>query len=69
MGNRQVRLAIQGLRYQIDLHQDKIDFERMKSEPNVELIYHWEQEVSAFTKRLERLESRLAVRRRRGRTG
>jgi hypothetical protein len=68
MGNRQIRLAIQGLRNQIDLHLDKINFEQMKQEPNEELIRHWEQEIGAFTERLERLESRLAARRRRGRT-
>jgi peptidoglycan hydrolase CwlO-like protein len=61
-------VAIQGLRNQIDLHLDKINFEQMKQEPNEELIRDWEQEIEAFTERLERLESRLAARRRRGRT-
>jgi peptidoglycan hydrolase CwlO-like protein len=69
MGNRQIRLAIQGLRNQIELHLEKIDFEQTKQEPNEELIRHWEQEIEAFTERLERLEARLAARRRRGRAG
>ncbi len=67
MGNRQIRLAIQGLRNQIDSHLDKINFERTKPEPNEEVIRHWQQEIDAFTERLERLEARLAARRRRGR--
>jgi len=41
MGNRQIRLAIQGLRNQIDSHLDKINFERTKPEPNEEVIRHW----------------------------
>lgn len=69
MGNRQVRLAIQGLHNQIELHLDKINFEQTKSEPNEEMIRHWEREIDAFTERLERLETRLAARRRRGRRG
>ena len=69
MGNRQVRLAIQGLRNQIDLHLDKINFEQTKPEPNEEMIRHWELEIGAFSERLERLEVRLAARRRRGRRG
>lgn len=69
MGNRQIRLAIQGLRNQIDLHRDKINFELAKPNPNERLIHHWEQEIEAFNERLERLEARLTARRRRGRTG
>jgi hypothetical protein len=67
MGNRQLRLAIQGLREQIDLHREKIALEQAKPHPNDRLIRHWEQEITAFTGRLERLESRLAAKRRRGR--
>lgn len=40
MGNRQVRLAIQGLHNQIEMHLDKINFERTKPEPNEEMIRH-----------------------------
>ncbi|MBP9503672.1 MAG: hypothetical protein KBF17_16060 [Candidatus Promineofilum sp.] len=68
MGNRQIRLAIQGLRNQIDLHYGKINVEEARPNPNGELIRHWEQEIEAFTERMERLEARLAARRRRGRT-
>lgn len=68
MGNRQIRLTIQGLPSQIEFHLAKIDFERMRPEPNEEVIRHWEQEIEAFAERLERLEARLAARRRRGRT-
>ena len=69
MGNRQIRLAIQGLRNQIDLHLGKINSEQLNPQPNQELIHHWEREIEAFTERLERLETRLAARRRRGRVG
>jgi len=40
MGNRQIRLAIQGLRYQIGLHYEKITDEEAKPIPNGELIRH-----------------------------
>lgn len=69
MGNRQIRLAIQGLRTQIDRHLEKIDLERARPHPNDDLIRHWEREIEAFTERMERLEARLTARRRRGRTG
>lgn len=67
MGNKQVRLVIQGLREQIDLHREKIANELLKPRPNERIIRHWELEIEAFSERLERLEVRLAVRRRRGR--
>lgn len=67
MGNKQIRLVIQGLRDQIDLHREKIDNELLKPQPNQRIIYHWELEIEAFSERLRRLEARLASKRRRGR--
>lgn len=67
MGNRQIRLAIIGLREQIDLHWEKIALEQAKPYPSENAIRHWEHEIATFTERMERLESRLAAKRRRGR--
>lgn len=67
MGNKQVRLVIQGLREQIDLHREKIANELQKPQPNQRIVRHWELEIEAFSERLERLETRLAAKRRRGR--
>lgn len=67
MGNRAIRKAIQSLRRQIEVHEEKIVQEREKSNANEDIIRHWQKEVEAFTHRLQRLEERLARRRRRGR--
>jgi len=68
MGNRPTRRAIQGLRDQIAAHQAKIAEERGRTKPDEGLILHWEKEMQAFSERLERLESRLSRKRRRGRS-
>ena len=67
MGNRAIRKAIQSLRRQIELHEQKIAQERLKPKPNEGVIRHWEREIEGFTIRVQRLEERLAQRRRRGR--
>jgi hypothetical protein len=67
MGNRPTRRAIQGLRLQIVEHLKKIAEERASSYPDEGLILHWENELRAFTERLDRLESRLSRKRQRGR--
>lgn len=67
MGNQPTRRAIRGLRAQIDEHLRKIAAERAGNESDEGLILHWENELKAFTERLERLEARLARRRQRGR--
>lgn len=67
MSNRPIRKAIQSLRRRILEHQDKIEREQAKPKPDHGLIAHWESEIHAFTTRLQRLEARLARRRRRGR--
>ena len=66
MGNSKIRKAIDGLRLIIEVHQRKIERERVKPQPNKGRIRHWENEISAFTARLRRLENRLVQRRRRG---
>jgi hypothetical protein len=68
VSNRAIRKAIQSLRARIAEHEQKIERERAKSEPNVGLLTHWEREIQAFTVRLRRLEDRLAQRRQRGKT-
>lgn len=67
MSIRAIRKAIQSLRKQIEIHEEKIALERRQTEPDEGVIHHWQQEIEAFTHRLHRLEERLARRRRRGR--
>lgn len=67
MGNRSTRRAIQGLRHQIAEHLAKIAEERAAPYPDEGLILHWENELRALAERLDRLESRLARKRQRGR--
>jgi hypothetical protein len=68
MGNRPTQRAIQGLQLQIAEHRQKIAEELAKDDPNEGAILHWEKELQAFIGRLERLESRLSRKRRRGRS-
>lgn len=67
MGNRNLRKAIQSLQDQIKVHHDKIALEQQSPKPNWGVIAHWESEIRAFQMRLNRLETRLEQRRRRGR--
>jgi len=67
VGTRNIKEKIAGLKAQIALHREKIDRERAKEHPDFGLIAHWEREIEAFARRLERLEARLERRRRRGR--
>ncbi|GAB4421998.1 MAG: hypothetical protein Fur0044_19790 [Anaerolineae bacterium] len=68
MGNRAIRKSIQSLRQRIIEHLEKVERERVKPEPDLGLINHWQSEIETFTTRLRRLEDRLAQRQRRGRS-
>ena len=66
MSKRQPYKVMRSLRKQIAEHQEKIRQEQGSDNPHVGLIRHWQQEIRAFTIQLERLENRIARRRRRG---
>ncbi len=66
MSKRQPHKVMRSLRKQIAEHQEKIMQEQRLDNPNIGLVRHWQQEIRAFTIQLERLENRIARRRRRG---
>jgi hypothetical protein len=49
----------QDLRRKIDEHEDKIRRERMKPDSDELLIGHWQREIEARKKEVERLTRRL----------
>jgi predicted FMN-binding regulatory protein PaiB len=66
MSKRQPYKVMRSLHKQIAEHHEKIMQEQGSDNPQVGLIHHWQQEIRAFTIQLERLENRIARRRRRG---
>jgi len=67
MSKRQPHKVMRTLRQRITEHQEKIRQEQLLAKPDEGLIRHWQQEIRAFTIQVERLENRIAQRRRRGR--
>lgn len=67
MGNRPLRERIRALDERIREHRAKIAKEQTLPQPDMGLIRHWQREIRAFTVHLQRLEDRMAKRRRRGR--
>ena len=59
MGKRALKRRIQSLASRLEEHKSKIDLERLKSMPDSKLIRHWEKEISAFQKSIERALKRL----------
>jgi hypothetical protein len=59
MGKRALKKRIQSLTSRLEEHKLKIDLERLKSIPDSSLIRHWEKEISAFQKSIERAIKRL----------
>ena len=46
--NKKNRIKIGGLERQIDYHDEKIDEEMRRHNPNKELIKHWQSEAKAW---------------------
>lgn len=57
--NKKVRKDIAGLEREVREHREKIEREPVKPAPNAGLIVHWEGEIRAFRKKLDRLLRRL----------
>jgi predicted nucleic acid-binding Zn-ribbon protein len=63
---KNIRKRLKSLEQNIRNHEDKIAKERQRSNPDQGLIRHWEVEIRAWHREIERLERRLKIRRRRG---
>lgn len=59
MGTRALKKRIQSLTSRLEEHKLKINRERLKSMPDNNLIRHWEKEITAFEKSIERAVKRL----------
>jgi len=57
--NKQIRARIKGLERQVRAHQAKIRRELNKKHPDLGLIRHWQKEIEAWQRQLERLKSKL----------
>jgi hypothetical protein len=57
--NKDLRIRINGLKANIDLHEEKIRKEHRKPHPNEARIRHWQHEIKANLARLANLERRL----------
>jgi uncharacterized coiled-coil DUF342 family protein len=59
MKKDKLRKKIESLRRQIMEHIEKIETERQKSFPNEGCIAHWEKEILAFEKQIEKAVKKL----------
>ena len=59
MDKKRFRKLIQSLQQQIDEHEEKIVQEKQNPDPDEGLIQHWQKEIKAFKKSIERAEKRL----------
>ena len=59
MKKKKLQKKIESLREQIDEHKEKIRSEKQKSFPSEGCISHWEKEITAFERQIERAVSRM----------
>ena len=59
MDKKRFRKRIESLQQKIDEHEEKIDQERNNPNPDEGLIRHWQTEITAFKKNIEKAENRL----------
>jgi hypothetical protein len=57
--NKELRMKIASVRREIDEHTEKIRQEWTKERPDEGVVAHWQHEIDAHQKRLERLVRRL----------
>ena len=57
--NKRLRKRLQGLEYQIQVHQEKVRRELGKPQPDWGLIVKWEREIRAWEEERRRLIRRL----------
>ena len=59
MKKKKLQKKIESLRGQIEEHKEKIKMEKQKSFPNEGCIIHWEKEITAFERQIEKAVRRL----------
>jgi hypothetical protein len=59
MGNKNHKKSIRSFNKRIVEHQEKIRLEYEQDFPDQGLIQHWEKEINAFKKGIERANKRL----------
>ncbi len=57
--NQDLRRRIAGSQRMIEEHENKIRRERMKAQPNQDLIAHWQHEIEVRKHHIARLTRRL----------
>lgn len=57
--NKDARIKIEGMQYQIDVHLEKVKNELKKEVPNYGDIHHWEAEINAWQTRIAKLQKRI----------
>jgi hypothetical protein len=57
--NKKNRIKLNGLLRQIARHEEKIEAESRRDNPDAELINHWKTEIIAWKARAGRLQRRL----------
>jgi hypothetical protein len=53
-------------KHRIEEHQQKIQDEKVKDQPNWGLVQHWEKEIAGWEKQIAHRERRLRLRKQRG---
>lgn len=59
MKKKKLQKKIESLRGQIEEHKEKIRLEKQKSFPNEGCIIHWENEIIAFERQIEKAVRKL----------
>lgn len=59
MKKKKLQKKIESLQEQIDEHKEKIRTEKQKSFPGEGCISHWEKEITAFERQIEKAVRRM----------
>jgi hypothetical protein len=59
VGSKGLKQRILSLERMIAEHEEKISAERIRDNPDDRLIAHWEKEIKAFRKGIDRAKQRL----------
>lgn len=59
MGKKALKKRIASLQARIREHEQKILCEQARTNPDLGLILHWQKEIAAFEKSLEKAEKRI----------
>jgi len=59
VGSKGLKQRILSLERRITEHEEKISAERIRGNPDDKLVAHWEKEIKAFQKGIDRAKKRL----------